>query len=645
MGESKNPFVYGRSEFETNPTFYVPPAITEWVSRQPIIFEGLRGSGKSSILKFLTWEVAWEVAGASVHGPATVRKIFSSPKHLGVYFRAEEMDVGYWKSWRMICGDDCAQKYFGTYIEFIYLDLFLNALQGIRVTSRKYLLNAQSEINFVKEMIKICFPSEEYRPSLYDISFESFRSIVRDTHIGIRALVYRKVEEKSMLETYPILGPGSIIQSFGKLFVEYYPELSDWTLMPLLDDCNYLTEWQTRVINSSIVKSKAPIAYKLTSVKGLHKSRLTIDNRPVNDHELRTIYISGDSPTNWHYKNMVQGVCRARISQFYGKEKSSRFDFWKILGPFNLQDLLIIKLKTSQNESSLKLLKQAEAIAKTKNRPVSITSYWLTDMKVREEKETTRKDPLIQKQMIRRGESIYKRKWNHVAAAAICREFKLEFPYCGWKVVLHLSCGSIREMLRIMFEIWEKAKIDIDKFLTQNPLNINIQIQAIKKASLLSFDSLDKKPIFEKSSLPKICERLGYLFSKFQSDPYIYTTPESASLKTKFRKLDYEIIDIINFSVMTGVMLKKEVKDTIEIGLHPILAPKFGMSFRSPFYYPESISNEQMKILFKGSDGEAHKVIKQILYKRLLRYNKKYNKNIKNGKIQFESSTQTEFEF
>ena len=151
MGESKNPFIYGRSEFETNPAFYIPPAITEWVSRQPIIFEGLRGSGKSSILKSLTWEVAWKVADASIHGSATVRKIFSSSKHLGVYFRAEEMDVGYWESWKMICGDDCAQKYFGTYIEFIYLDLFLNALQGIRITSKKYFLNAQSEIKPISQ--------------------------------------------------------------------------------------------------------------------------------------------------------------------------------------------------------------------------------------------------------------------------------------------------------------------------------------------------------------------------------------------------------------------------------------------------------------------------------------------------------------
>lgn len=645
--QTKNPFVYGRIEYEMNPTLYLTPSIFEYASKQPIIFTGIRGTGKSSILKSLTWEVAWKIEEMKICAIPVVQAMFRHPKHLGVNIRFEEMDVGYWESWKEDCGEDCAQKYFGTYIEMVLLDRFLNAMQEIRRKSKKYFLNAKAESDFIKSMVNVCFPSKQFRLSLFNFSFESLRSIVQDTHMGIRELVYRKTEEALIKQSYPIVGPGDIIQFFGELFIRHYKDLSDWTLMPLLDDCHLLSEWQTKVINSSIVKSKAPIAYKLTSVTGLYKSKLNIANRPLNEHDLKTIYMSYGGPKDKKYQDLVKGVCKARIEKYFNKRYSSQFKLKKILGQFNLEKLLINKFEKSENRGAIELLRKAKSIAEDKQKSISITSVWLSDKNIRDEKEIEDDDPFVQEKMMKRNESSYKKKFKYVAAVAICKEFHFDFPYSGWTALLNLSSGSIREVLRIMFEIWENAAMDIDQFIAQKPLKSKIQTQAINRASNLSFNTIDEKLIYRKSSFQKICKRLGKLFSKFQSYPYLCTIPESSSVRTKSTVNDKEVIDIIDQFVKLGFMLKKEneEKDIVTIGLHPILAPSFGISFRNPFYYPESITAQQMKIIFQGNDQDATRVAEEILSNRLNRYNKKYDKKLKKIGEKFKSLKQTEFNF
>ena len=76
----RNPFEYGRIEHEEhgiNPILYLSPSIFEYASKQPIIFMGVRGSGKSSILKSLTWEVAWKISKMKICGKSEVKDMFN----------------------------------------------------------------------------------------------------------------------------------------------------------------------------------------------------------------------------------------------------------------------------------------------------------------------------------------------------------------------------------------------------------------------------------------------------------------------------------------------------------------------------------------------------------------------------------------
>jgi hypothetical protein len=349
---------------------------------------------------------------------------------------------------------------------------------------------------------------------------------------------------------------------------------------------------------------------------------------PTSKHDRRGI----------QYVTFVNQVCKARIDEHFGEEFATEFDFKKLLGPFNLEHVLEKKLESSENNEALTLLAEARE-KQIGNKPLSITGTWLSKMEVRKYALDEEADQDVLKRRRRQIESVYKRKWNHVAGVALCREFNLDFPYCGYKVVLHLSSGSIREMLRIMSMIWDELGSDVKQFLKQQPIPSAIQTRGILEAAKSRLGLIDSKnAIYESGvTLQRVCDRLGHLFSMCQSYPYILTTPETASIATRSKELeatasvvtsskaiDATVEDIVRKGVVSGWLLRIKNADQTLIGLHPILAPKFGISFRNPFFYPEPVSFESLRKLFVGNDAEAEKIEKAILDERLARYGKRH---------------------
>lgn len=628
-----NPFLFGKIEQEPSPILYVPDSIFDWASGRPMRFEGLRGSGKSSTLLSLTWKVAWQAPSIKVTGSSVIDQFFKNPTHIGVYHRVEDMDIPYWDRWSV--SPDMAQRYFGTYLDFLYLDLLLDAVDGIRQKDKNLFSERDAEINLVSALLAECFPDKTTRPKLLEESFSSLREVVADVHRGIRHLVFQNVTEQIMKDTYSVVGAGTLVKEFGNAFINYYPKMSDWTILILLDDCNFLTKWQTVIVNTAIANCSHPIVYKLSSLAGLYPTLETMENqRPVILDNIETVLLPGRSPyiasgesrsrRDIKYETFVNGVCKARIEKYYGKLFADKFDFKELLGPFNLEELLAKKLRDSENEEVINLLNLAKKIGGG-SKPPPITGSWLSQKKVREETIDTDKNHDEIKRRTRQIASVYKKKWNHVAGISLCKEFRLEFPYCGSRVVLHLSAGSIREVLRIMSMIWEETGYTIDRFVEQKPIDQTTQTNGIKMAASTTYTLIDANPISRVGpTLQGICLRLGNLFSKCQSYPYILTAPETAAIRTTRDAINSDIEDIIRKALVSGWLLKKETKDNISIGLHPILAPKFGISFRNPFYYPEPVSSGQFQTLFLGNNEKAARTENSILEARMKRYTRKH---------------------
>jgi len=621
-----NPFFHGRLEHEREPILFVSDRISEWTSVRPILFEGVRGSGKSSALRLLSWDVAWQAIPMRFTGSKHARSFLQKPKHIGVYYRVEDFVVALWERWAV--NRDVAQRYFGTYVEFLYLDLLLDALIKIRRRAKTLFSEIYQEREFVESLMKSCFEPDS-RPRLLNSSFVALREFAADVHQSIRNLVFQNISEADIRRTYRVVGPGSLIKDFGNAFSKIYCDLSDWRILILLDDCNFLTKWQTEVINSAVANCATPTSYKLSSLAGLYPTMGTMDpQKPLTPDNIERQPL----PTNFEQQNIVKvygpfanHVCKARIQQHYGEEFSNPFSLREQLGPFDLEVLLEKKLRSSENPAAQELLARATANSRSKG-SAQITKTWLHDKEIRKQvipEEVADKDIASIRRTLRRVSSGYERKWTYVAGVCISKEFGFDFPYSGYEAVLHLSHASIRELLRIMSYMWDEIDDTISGFIAKKPIPQGIQTRAIAKAADAKFSSIDANPFSNDGiSLQTVCDRLGRLFSQCQAQPYIFTTPETASVSVKSDVLQQEkdVDDIIRKSVNSGWLLIKKEDNKCSIGLHPMFAPKYKISFRNPFYYPEPISKENLRKLFMGSDIEASGAIKAILNGRMARY-------------------------
>jgi hypothetical protein len=628
MTARPNPFFFGRLEFEKSPTLFVPDKLLDWASGKPIRFEGQRGSGKSSILKALTWDVAWKVSSLKITGSESVLRFLERAQHVGIYAKVEEMDVPYWDKWGV--PEDVRQRYFGTYLEFLYLDLVLDALDGIRKKACGILSDPKAERDLVASLLLECF-SDSCRPKLFDKTITSLRELVADVHRSIRQLVFQKVPEQVILATHQVVGPGSLVRTFAAAFRRSYPHLSSWLFLILLDDCNFLKEWQAKVVNTAVAQCKDAVAYKLSSLTGMYPTLDTlIEDRPIMAHDCETVQLPCKSPytpdgarSEREYVRFLNGVCKARIEEHYGKQHSDRFDLKRFLGHFDVESLLKDKLKASEADEARRILEIAEETGRGRVRP-PITRAWLSFKAVRKEAATIM-DGTEDRRKLRQQSSRYHRKWAHVAAVALCREFGFEFPYSGYRVVLHLTGDSVRELLRIMSMIWEESQCDIAGFVTANPISIAVQTRGIVQAAEARFEVISDKPHSEAgATLKGVCRRLGELFKKCQSYPYILATPETASVSVRSDAIHPAVSDVLRKAIFTGTFLVRDDGNRKMIGLHPILAPKFQISFRDPFYYPEPIAPDQLQTLFLGSDAQAREVERMVLGARSERYQERH---------------------
>lgn len=637
-----NPFIHSKREFEPDMPIYVTTSeengFFEWISGQNIIFEGIRGSGKSSILKALEWSTAWGSTNTLIESTASITEYFNEfpPKHFGVKLRVEDLDVKYWDGWKQENGELEAQKYFGTYLEYTIIAIFLNALYEISRKHQEYFNNWNAEKSLISKLMNEAFPDPRLKPPLSELSIPVLHKLLLGKANEIRDLIFRRIDKAVISSYYSVIPPGSLIQHFAQIVRHEFPIMSEVIFMPLIDDCNHLSMWQTKVLNSAILKAQHPVSYKITSVWKLYKTRDTVDKRPITEHELKTFHISGNDPSKWDYKaipkflEIVNGVCKSRIGKIYEKKYAEQFNLEKILGSFNLDELLYKNIMRSESLDAINFSKLLEE-KRSKSPKLSVLSVWKNNFVNKNEINSEVSDDYT-KRLKRRENSSFSRKYNYTWAFQLCDELNIKFPHAGYETILHLSYSSIREVLRIMCEIWQEAKLPIEQFVQKKELNYTVQSQAIYNTSKSFFNTItDNTPLFdcEETNSASICDRLGKLFKLLQSEPYSSIAPETASLAFEINEENdslVKVLDVIDYLVINCILLKSKNGNRIMIGLHPLLSPLYKISFRYPFYYPETVISGDIVMLFTGNHQTANTARDNILSNRLKKSKKKLTK-------------------
>jgi len=163
--------------------------LMDWCGPKSILFLGSRGCGKTSILKAMSWELIYGQSGMVIQGTNRVLNYLKQPKHIGVYYRSEEMDSELWKRWGL--KDDDKAEYFATYLEYVVIDLFLDALNKLSASSTTGALFAPptKEAGFIADFTAICYPSGSGKPVLRDNTFTELRAYISQYHRDVKHAV------------------------------------------------------------------------------------------------------------------------------------------------------------------------------------------------------------------------------------------------------------------------------------------------------------------------------------------------------------------------------------------------------------------------------------------------------------------------
>ena len=97
--------------------------------------------------------------------------------------------------------------------------------------------------------------------------------------------------------------------------------------------------------------------------------------------------------------------------------------------------------------------------------------------------------------------------------------------------------------------------------------------------------------------------------------------PETASISLNYDRLSPEIKDLINEAISFGAVELIRERDGLQnkyyLGLQPTLAPKYGISYRSIDYYPQSMNHRDFEELIATQNKRLRdKIIDCIITQR-----------------------------
>ncbi|PXV58804.1 hypothetical protein CLV62_14416 [Dysgonomonas alginatilytica] len=618
MNNRINPFSDNRREREKDSVIILNYEDSiKWFSNSNYLFEGHRGSGKTSILTAYNYEFVWR-KDSPIRPCKELENIYSNPNFIGVIYKCENQDKSTWQNWANINTQKNAQYLYTTYLNFFFAEKFIEAVLKIILSDDKYKEELSEEYLFINTVLDKAFPLIKNRPILFDYSLTSLKILFSDIHNSIRHSIIYEDSFNEIKNEICIHDNCSLIVEICKLIQKHFSSFKDILFFPLIDDVNRLTKWQLQCINSMLLNVENPISIKLSCVFGLYETKGSIDGRIIGNSDLSTIYLGYDNDITKISKQkditpLLEEIFNIRVKSIYSN--ISHIDLEELFGKTpDLNNLLLETLATSQKTDVQELVDCYQ-----KSGEKYFTDFWLDNENIRQPiKEKSSLNKLEKRQ---RDSSIYN-KFRQTAIFTIIDHYNLGgkgFTYSSLDIIKHLICGSVRNFLKICELLWEDIENLIENDEITRQLDNDLQNKAIRKTAEHVFLGVDDRSLKEGSETTcrTICVRLSTLFKLFISKDSLKKTTECLSLRIKRSEQSDNIEDIIESIVLFEAFIKHEDKDDYLIGLHPILSPHFNLPYRSPFYYPHSVSSREFSDLIMGTDQEAKEAIETIFSKRI----------------------------
>jgi hypothetical protein len=573
--------------FFTEPSYFV-----ELKGNRPCVLQGGRGTGKTTVLRALSYQGQYALYNDSIEK-------FDNNNFIGIYHRVNTNHV------RAFIGGGLSdiewQKIFGHYFNLIMCREILHFIKWHKKIAKSDEVFPQGACAQIAKSMHILTPCG---------NLETLLQIVEDAMYEFQSQI-NNISKESRLQ---LSMPGDPIRLITECVVSL-SQFKNKMFYILIDEYENFTDYQQQCLNSLIKHNTELYTFKI-GVRELGwrvKHTLNKEESLLDPADYVIISIEQKFTEGDYFNEFAKKVCQQRIKELFQDNENEIYLLEKALTAMSMEE-----------EAERLGIKKSEFIEKT-----SMLSG--TDEKIMEDL------PLLYQSFIVYWAETHDKTLEDMIADY--KENKMEWDtrygnykysmlfkikkgrgrvgiqkyYAGWDTFIKLANGNIRYLMELVYRTYEKHLADENKLSTAvSPENQTKAAQEVGLKNLKELEGLCKNG----TQLVKLLLGFGRVFGVLISEGD-KVSPEINQISIK-GKISQETIELLRDAVMYLAFMRipgNKLSDDsatrdFMYAIHPIYAPYFVFSYR------KKRMMEVFEDEFLGMISKPEETIGRILKKR-----------------------------
>lgn len=621
----KNPFVQCTARdmsYEDVFTFWCSPfghyKVDEeqlFSSHTPLIIEGARGSGKTMILKYLSYFCQKEIAMDK--GEANIIDYICRKGGIGFYYR---YNASFDKIiYNLLCSEHTKKELFCYYYElFLSLEI-LNVLEDIQFNS--YVDSDEMEILSCK--ISSMF-GEEVK------GFKEIRDIIKEwtneIDNWIRKYKYFSNSEDRLRD---LIHGYDIVSKLCDCIKSCISKFKNIEFLILIDEYEHVKYFQ-KITNTWIrkVDNYSSYSYRIgMRPNGIETYDTEFSEEIRNGRDFILCPLCCEDMSS--YKKFIIEVTSRRLSQITFFEKNNLTDITKILGlreNFDEEAARIVQNKEGDIFDKLHIAEAVRGFLKCDRSPLMqmLNIVWYKRGKQPElirdalNAYLSGKADKYSSDLVLREAYKYKLdyadKYRLQLLCVLCGQYKVAKEYYSFNTFVYLSAGVVNDFISLCRNtFYHLDEIDLDELIEGKTIPIKIQTRGAEDTANEQLNQIQVTDEYG-SEMYNFAMNIGTVFEKMHKDvnsKYPETTQFAFENEAEI-DADNRMHSIKNCMIKWGVIQKKARRQRLSIGeqkkgniysLNKVFIPIFNMSYRTRGGYNYIINKSRFDALIKGTKG------------------------------------------
>lgn len=565
--------------------------------KMPIILQGSRGSGKTTILKYFSFPVQCERANQS--GVSIIEQL-KNDAGVGFYLRCDDSFLNMFKTVFSTVVKDSWQLCFKHYLELFFSKNLISMLRKVDLSSSL----AESEFIAKLELTKfddcMTFSTLEELECYLDSEIKYLNKYKNEA-----LFTKAKFTPRHIWDFYELSG------ALIKTIQENISDLSKINFLLLVDEFENLPIDLQKMFNSMIKFCKSGMSMRIGRRSENIVTTATVNSveylREGNDYRLIILDYQGQDIQE--LKSHLLGIAEKRLAAFEGIKISTNLA--EILGDKEDLDSECDRIVANRTSHLDILLQENPRIADEDLRQqiIQIISYpknkiaetlcalWVSRCEEDEDLLASahaaaeamkaqfgrREHPLKEK-----FASDYNNKYRYALTVFICSAYKKDKAYYSFNTLCYLSEGNARTFINLCKAIISDALFYEKKnFIATGRVSIESQCRAIKAYSISEFNSVCSI-IKNGQSIKNLILGIGNVFSEFHKDKLV-RYPETTQFTFSPEVLSEDSKEVVDIAESWALINRRKETQRISASvgqegylyaINRVFSPIFNISYR-----------------------------------------------------------------